>query len=276
MTINLIKKRKNIEKLCHFIPSKKLREKILKKYDTNFLLSDLNYHYIANFNELLKENDKCLIIAISEADEFIGCGGILSKHKEKFDCLLLDNENNKTNEFNTVMNKLNIMNYCLSNIYNNDINDNSMNQFDIKKYDYIFIPYEYDFENQQCVKNKLIKEIINRATYKENLKIVYYELFATILDFNYLENISDYICSKTELINSYRIMNEYNYAKRILGLNYYRALVAFSNFEYAEVFKVININEYLKNDEYDFLNSIIWWIPSKKLREKLRKKFIYK
>ena len=233
------------------------------------LVKNSIYKPYCNMDTLIEKQDKCLLVAPHPDDDSIGCGGILYKHKEQFDCVCtnssaLDSEasirnikvediaDERINEFNNVMKKLNLQNYWIFKIYGSrplmykveENFNNYLKVLDFNKYDKIFVPYRYDSHREhRYVSNSLIPRLMKKTGYKKTAKIAYYEVWASILDYNYFEDISDYIDKKTELINTYTSRIKAKYAERILGLNYFRGFIA--KVEYAEAFKIISANEYI-------------------------------
>lgn len=268
--VDVIKRYEKIQKLVGYIPIKNLREKILNKYNPHYIRWDFLYKYYAEPNTLLKDNDKCLLIAPHPDDESIGCGGILYKHRDKFDCICVNSSavnavaesknvtvdeeaNTRISEFKKVMKKLEINNYWIYKICGDqplmykveELFEEYAKVLDFKKYDYIFVPYKYDSHREhRHVANSLVPRLIKRNGYKKTTKIVYYEVWEPMANINYFEDISDYVGEKKSLISIYKSQIYEEYIKRMFGLHSYRGIL--TGFEYAEAYRVISINEYLK------------------------------
>lgn len=218
--------------------------------------------------KLIKPNDKVLIIAPHPDDEVIACGGIIAKYSNQIDILCINSSGVKyeftresaeeiadlrIKEFYRVMKEAGIHKFWIAKIWGvppmfkeikSHISD-YMNNFDWKNYDFIFLPHRYDGHREhRYVGNHLIPQILNRMGYKRNLKIVRYEVWGTMNEINYFEDISMCIDEKKRLINLYESRAAGEYSERIGALNFYRGLLA--KCQYAEAYKVETIKEYLK------------------------------
>ena len=223
-------------------------------------------------SSLIQPEDKVLIIAPHPDDEVIGCGGIISKYPTQVDVLCINSAGVKyswnteseeeiaqirCNEFYNTMKLAGINKAWIAKIFGippmfEEINknfSNYINNFNFQQYDFIFIPHEYDNHREhRFVGNHLLKRILKKTGYKKSLKIVRYEIWGTMQNPNYYEDITDYVSQKEELINNYKSRKRANYAEHILGLNYYRALIPFlgEKEKYVEAFCIQSIENYLK------------------------------
>ena len=218
--------------------------------------------------ELIKPNDKILIVAPHPDDEVIACGGIIAKYSHQIDILCINSSGVKyestkesaeeiadlrIKEFYNVMKAAGIYKSWIAKIWGvppmfKDINSHItsyLNNFEWKSYDFIFVPHMYDGHREhRYVGNHLIPQILTRTGYKKNLKIVRYEVWSTMNEINYFEDISMCIEEKKRLINLYESRAAGEYSERIGALNFYRGLLA--KCQYAEAYKVETIKEYLK------------------------------
>lgn len=221
-----------------------------------------------NKNGLICEDDRVLIIAPHPDDEVIACGGIIAKYASQIDVLCINSsgvkyEHDKVDaediakiriqEFYDVVRTAGIHKAWIANIWGippmfkqiaSHIND-YINAFEWDTYDYIFIPHRMDGHREhRYVGNYLVPRVLKKTGYKKTLKIARYEVWSTMDDPNYFEEISEYVGRKEELINLYVSRKGGNYAARMIALNYYRGILA--GCEYAEAFRVIPIKDYLR------------------------------
>lgn len=218
-------------------------------------------------SNLIKEKDRILIIAPHPDDEVIACGGIIAKYAPQIDVLCINSSGVKyesskdcaekiaglrVQEFYHVMKSAGIHKAWIAKIWGippmfREINshiDDYISQFDWKKYDFIFIPHRTDGHREhRYVGNYLVPLILNKTGYKSGLRMVRYEVWGTLPDINYFEDISEYIEEKERLINLYVSRQEGEYAARMSALNYYRGMLA--KCKYAEAYKVETVQTYL-------------------------------
>ena len=230
--------------------------------------------YPIEHSSLIKPEYKLLIVAPHPDDEAIGCGGVIAKYPNQIDILCVNSSgvkydwNKETeeeiaqircDEFYNVSKKAGINKSYIAKIWGippmfkqikSNFN-NYLSQFNFSDYDIIFIPHKYDGHREhRFVSNCLIKKLLKKSGYKKTLKIARYEVWEALNNPNYYEDITDFISQKEELINAYESRKKANYAKRILGLNYYRALIPFDSPEkYAEAFYIQEIKDYLKEKD---------------------------
>lgn len=255
---------------------KMLHSKIQKIFSPKNLRNQMliKFYPVENSN-LIKKGDKILIIAPHPDDEVIGCGGIIAKYKNQIDVLCINSSGVKyewnsesaeeiaqirCDEFYETMKHAGINKCRIAKIWGvppmfDSINshlDDYINNFDYKNYDYIFVPHQFDGHREhRFVGNHLVKKILKRTGYKKDLKIARYEVWSTIKDPNYFEDITDVKQEKEFLINLYKSRSGAKYAEKILALNYYRAMTPFfSNPEkFAEAFYIQSIQEYLNEKD---------------------------
>lgn len=232
-------------------------------YSNRFIKLSKAFHYEKFFCKelVLKETDKCLLLAPHPDDETFGCGGLLLKYPQNFEVICLTDGKAggynaespeelaqiRKNEFKSVMDKLNISSYKFMDIpdgklvYNYDV----FKKIKLENYDYIFIPNYFDqHKDHKAVSNLVQKYFINHKA-KQNLKIVFYEVWAALPFPNYYTDITTIIKQKKELINLYASQNRYvSFQDGIISLNNYRGMLV--NVGYAEVVSIIDLNTYMK------------------------------
>lgn len=211
-------------------------------------------------------NKKILIIAPHPDDEVISCGGIISKYYKNIDILCINSSGIKYDwnqesaeeiatlrckEFYEVSKYAKINKSYIAKIYGIppmfkgiiDNFNNYLSNFNFNDYDIIFIPYINDAHREhRFVSNYIFPKLLLKQKYKNNLKIAMYEVWSTIPDCNFYEDISNNVDNKIELIKKYSSRTKNRYHERILALNFYRGLV--SGYEYAEAFKIIKIKNF--------------------------------
>ncbi len=195
---------------------------------------------------VLKENDKCLVLAPHPDDESIGCAGIMAIYPKNFKVICLTHGNDeRKNEFENAMNILNVDREML-NIKDKHIIDDyeTFKTIDFKDFNYIFIPYIYD----QHSDHKAVSAHLNKylKTHKTgDLKIVFYEVWSTMNMPNAFVDITSVVDKKREAINCHQSqVNEKDYTTKILGLNEYRGML--NNIGFAEAFTVLDKKDFQK------------------------------
>lgn len=226
------------------------------------LLKLTNFYYTATTTpkELcLKESDKCLLLTPHQDDESIGCGGLLLKHSENFEIICLtdgrlgadfapdENIKIRKDEFISAMKYLNIDNYSFLDIEDRKLINNyeTFKQLDISQYDYIFIPNNLDQHADHKAVTALLQKLIKKTKHKNNVKVVMYEVWATLGLPNFYTDITNVTHRKKELIANYKTQLEsIDYDERIIALNKYRGMARGVGF--AESFTVLDKSTFLK------------------------------
>lgn len=196
----------------------------------------------------LNENDRCLVLAPHPDDESIGMGGILNLYSEKFDVICLTSPSEeRISEFESAMSFAGIENYKMLDLVDKHI-INGFEKFkniDVSSYDYIFIPYIFDQHKDHKAVSLLLKRLLEGTKHKNDLKIVYYEVWSAMSLPNYFVDISSVSDKKAEMINLHKSqIATKDYAQKILGLNSYRGLLR--SLDYVESFSVMTTNEFFK------------------------------
>ncbi|EKE03434.1 MAG: N-acetylglucosaminyl-phosphatidylinositol de-N-acetylase family protein Est14A [uncultured bacterium] len=239
-----------------------------KKLYQKFLFADrlLKIARIFHFEKLsgslfeLESADKCLILSPHPDDETVGCAGLLLKYPQNFDiicvtdgrCGSYDHTPEETTEirrkeFEAAMARYGISSYSFLNIEDRKLINNYsvFKSLDIADYDYIFLPNYFDQNKDHKAVTVLLQKLLLNKKYKNNLKIVFYEVWSALPLPNYFFNISDVVESKKELINLYQSQVRYvSFVESIIGLNKYRGMQ--SNCHYAEAFSIMDVRTFMK------------------------------
>lgn len=194
----------------------------------------------------LQKTDKCLIIAPHPDDESIGCGGILNLHPDNFDVICLTSPSKeRKEEFKAAMDFAGIKNYQMYDLEDKHIIDgyNKFKVINISNYDYVFIPFVFDQHKDHKAVSLLLEKHLKNTKHKENLKIVYYEVWSAMSLPQFFVDISKVAQKKAEMINLHKSqIATKDYAQKILGLNSYRGLL--KSIDYVESFSILNIKEF--------------------------------
>lgn len=195
---------------------------------------------------LLKEDDKCLVIAPHPDDESIGCAGIMAKNSKNFSVICLTHGNDeRKNEFENAMNILNVDRKIL-NIKDKHILEDyeTFKTIDFKGFNYVFIPYIYDQHNDHKAVSVHLNQYL-KENKTANFKIVFYEVWSTMNMPNAFVDISNVVDIKKEAINCHKSqVSEKDYTTKILGLNEYRGML--NNIGFAEAFTVLDKKDFQK------------------------------
>lgn len=232
------------------------------------LRNQMMYQMISEeMNHLIKKTDRILIVAPHPDDEVIACGGIIAKYASQIDVLCINSSGVKyekdrssaeeiaelrVREFYNVMTSAGVHKAWIAKIWGippmfqkiDSHIDDYISKFNWPEYDFIFVPHRADGHREhRYVGNHLIPLILRKTGYKPSLRIVQYEVWGTLTDINYFENISECIKEKERLINLYVSRQEGEYAARMSALNYYRGILA--KCKYAEAYRVETVQTYL-------------------------------
>lgn len=247
---------------------KQLSKKITKLYKdfvyaNRFIKLARIFHYEKFFCEelSLKKETKCLLLAPHPDDETFGCGGLLINNFENFDIVCLTDGKKggygevspqelasiRKNEFSSVMNKLNILSYKFLDIPDGKLiyNYDTFKQINYEDYDYIFIPNYFDQHKDHKAVTTLLQKYALNHKLKSNVKIAYYEVWATLPFPNYFVDITSVMDVKKDLIGQYSSQTKYvNFLKGISALNSYRGILV--NRDFSELFSIIDLNTFMK------------------------------
>lgn len=241
--------------LILMIPIGKWKHRLMKKY-----LPDER-------SVVVNKNTRCLVVAPHPDDEIIGCGGIMLKYKNNFDCCVMassglgddvisaeKNADIRIKEFNSVMKKAGIKKYWIFKTFGippmyRQIRKHLreyMSVLDTKQYDYIFIPHTNDNHREhKFISRCIVKKILRRNGYKRNLKICYYGVWTPLMGATYFEDIESVQDKKYKLLQMYKSQNiSVSYPDMAKGLNLYYGGLSHANMKYAEAFKVVSVQQY--------------------------------
>jgi len=196
---------------------------------------------------ILKDTDKCLVIAPHPDDESIGCGGIISRYTKKFKVICLTHgDDNRQAEFDNAMNYLNVEHEILT-LKDKHIIEGyeEFSKIDFREFNYIFVPYIFDQHDDHKAVSILLDKYLKQNKISNELNIVFYEVWSAMSMPNYFVDISRVVENKKNAINFHKSqVNEKDYASKILGLNQYRGMII--NSKSVECFTVLSVNEFKK------------------------------
>ena len=214
----------------------------------------------------IKSQDKILVIAPHPDDESLGCGGFMLAYKKQIDafCFLSSgiepNAKEKSDkrifEWNSAMEFIGCNNLGIIELYGEkpllpritDNMDEYLKRLNTKEYDYIFMPNLKDnHPEHQYISGTVMRKILLKNGYKNDLKIVFYEVWSLIEKPNAFFEINS--GKKSDLLSLYKTQwSVCNLPQKILGLNCYRGVDAGFK-EYVEAFEVVTVNEYLETTQ---------------------------
>ena len=215
----------------------------MKKF-VRFLLN-LRYGYklpklIKSKEWQIKPTDKICILAPHADDESIGCGGLLAKYGKQCDVILLTDgtpDGNKEiqkireEEFVKVMAFFGVKNYSFMRARDGKLVEaySLFEKIDFSKFTYVVMPHGLDSHKDHVVPQAFFRRLKKEKGLRA--KAVYYEVWGAMnAPTNYI-NISDVVDRKKEAIHLYTSQSNIDYASRILGLNHYRGIRHFVEFE---------------------------------------------
>lgn len=270
-----------IYKICKIlfsiVPVKKWRHEGRKEFTNRLLdltgsiayLNDSLIPKFADSNKLIKPGDSILIIAPHPDDDCIGCGGIMAKYSNQCDVMCINSSGFKRpcdtqsyeeiaemriGEFNDVMDFLGVRNRWIWKIFGKPPHfhkiiknrDEYLKNVNFRDYTHIFVPDRFDGHREhQFLTKSFIPELLNIGGYNPETIICYYNVWGTVTQPNYFEDITAFQEKKMKalLLYSSRMKVEDNYAKRITGLNYFYGL--FLGVKYAEAFRCETVKTFL-------------------------------
>jgi len=222
--------------------------------------------------------DKILFISPHPDDEVISCGGFIAKYNKQIDMFCPNSSgikysddtltaqeiaDNRIKTMTEVAKSVGIENIYVKKIwFEKDGKESAfdkmeksfedyINNIDVSEYDIILVPHKTDdHPSHMYVGNILLKKMLKKQGFKENLKIMRYELWSTIEKPNYYEDITDFVEAKKELIYAYGERGE-KYFNRIIALNKYRTIkpYLFNEERFVEAFYVEDVKTYLNEPE---------------------------
>lgn len=229
--------------------------------------------------EIIKPTYKFLIISLKPDDIAIACGGFVSKYHNQTDILCVNIDGLKYED------KIFPIQQTYDLIYSNyqniaktsginkifvrtplqmeDDNKKTIEErianylisLNLNDYDIILAPQKDEKSPEYRYTGSILLKALLEKGYKNNLKILRYELFNPIKDANYYEDITSVVKNKAELILSYKTGEGKSYIDNILNLNKFRSFTSYLNgtAEYVEAFYTDDTNAFMQIP--DIINS---------------------
>lgn len=239
--------KKNLFKILY----KKTKLRILKSY--------LSVNYSPKKFEL-SESDNCLCLAPHQDDETIGMGGTLVKYNKLFDVICLTNGAKgfkykshdeaveiRKKEFEKAMEIAEVRSSGTLDIEDRALIDNykKFSQINIESYDYIFLPNIIDQHKDHKATSALLYQLLKEKKHKNNLRIVFYEVWSPLSIATAAIDISENIETKKRMLLEYKSQCEQrSYYEASIGIARYRGLA--KKMEYAEAFWTMSVNEFME------------------------------
>lgn len=220
-------------------------------------------------NIKLNFNERILVVAPHPDDESIGCGGLIIKYGEKCDVLLITDGRNgdgsgwvnkndlvliRHQEINDAMdiagiNKLYELKIPDSTAF---LNYNIVKKFNIKDYQYIFIPNRHERHPDHETLYPFFKKMIKNQ--KSKAQLIDYEVWTPLRYTPIILDISGVIGRKKMMISKYQSqIKDMDYVSMAESLNRYRGIC--NNIEYAEAFCPSRYDSIVRN--------FFHWLPIK-------------
>lgn len=223
-----------------------------------------------------KKEDRILVVSPHQDDETIGCGGLLLLYGSQCDVLLLtDGRKGLSNKYNDENKLVEIRNKELDKamkiakvnkihrleIKNNELNKNVdiVKRFNIKEYDYIFVPNKYETQDD----HKIVLSIFKSMKLSQGTKahIFEYEVWTPLRTPTWFLNISGVISKKEKMLDTYvSQMEDRNYKEYGIALNKYRGM--FIKADYAEAYQDSN---------YSGLKAKVYEVMPNKVKDLIKK-----
>lgn len=214
---------------------------------------------------VLRDTDKCLVLAPHADDESIALGGLMLKHPKAFDVICVTNcaTGNPKRGFNETIQErrlefeaamkfveINRFQYNLS--ITSDNLENSYTKFesllrtiDFNDYMHVFLPHHFDQHQDHMAITRLFRKYCKNHRLDSCISIILFEVWTPMTMPNRYVDISDVMGEKMRLINMYASQTQViDYANRIQGLNRYRGMIP--HVDYAECFQQMNVKEFME------------------------------
>jgi len=203
--------------------------------------------------QLILEDQRCLVLAPHADDEAIGCGGILLAYPDLCDVICLTDGRyggtgdpdilikTREAEFISVMNQVGIRNFSMLGIEDNGLVDGyePFSKIDLHPYDLIFIPNFLDEHPDHKALAKLLKKSLTCKRHAPDVRIAMYEVWAALPIPNYYIDLSDIVEKKKSLIRMYDSQTIlFDFAARITALNIFRGMLV--KRECAEMYTIVD------------------------------------
>ena len=195
----------------------------------------------------IKSKDRILVVAPHPDDESIGMGGVLALYKRQCDVLLLtDGRHGHSSNIDIDENKLidkrkeeikkaveyaNIKTLFMLEIEDRMVNANKkkLAQFNIKDYDYIFVPNRYESDIDHKVVYPIVKKMIKKQ--KAKAKLYEYEVWTTLRCPTDYIDITPVIEIKRKMICCHNSqLEDCDYGEKGIALSNYRGMYAHCNY----------------------------------------------
>lgn len=236
----------------------------LKSIVFNKLLPKIYKFYLSvntkQFPLLINENDKALLLAPHADDESLGAGGTLAKYPKNFDVVCLTNgikglknlppeeaKKVREEEFLTAMKIAGVNSAKVLDIQDRDViaGYDELSKIDVSDYDYIFLPNLIDTHKDHKSVAILVKKLLENKPHKENIQIIFYEVWSALALPNRFIDISETIDIKAKMLEAHKSqMALRNYLPASVGMSQYRALVP--NVKNAEAFLALDEKTFKK------------------------------
>jgi len=211
----------------------------------------------------IKKTDKILILAPHADDESIGCGGLLLHYASQCDVICLTNcrtgnmsltpqkaIKERESEFISAMESINVHSYYFNKLIDSDNLGQSYKYFadilslyNLSKYEYLCIPIFYDQHQDHKAVSKLLQRYLTENNITIKAKILFYEVWSTVLLANKYIDLTGILPSKYNLIGFHKSqIKDIDYRERIQALNIYRGMIV--NKQAAEVYFEITAKEF--------------------------------
>ena len=194
----------------------------------------------------IKPTDRICILAPHADDEAIGGGGLLVKYGLQCDVILLtdgakggdrskpeETSAVRLKEFKQAMDYFKVKNYRIMGAKDGYLLDayDKFKQLDFTAYDYVVMPHPHDSHKDHIVPQAFFARL-KKENKKITAKTVYYEVWGAMSAPTHYIDISDIATQKQDAINIYSSQTaNIDYASRILGLNHYRGIKHYVEYE---------------------------------------------
>jgi LmbE family N-acetylglucosaminyl deacetylase len=250
----------------------KLSDRVYYKI-TNLMKSTIQNRYIstvANFINRFEvtypkefeftSSDKILLLAPHADDESIGAASLMLKYPSNLKVVCVTDgrygdDSLKTDElikireseFSEAMRFCGVEEYSFLGVEDTKVLE-SIDKFDrlnLTHYDYIFLPNYLDQHQDHKAIALIVKNILKSCKRVSKIKVVFYEVWATLPYMNAYIDLSDIVDKKRELINIYKSQMKFvKYDDRIIALNQYRGMLPQK--EFVEAFFVVSMDKFFE------------------------------
>ena len=207
-------------------------------------------------NVNINDTDKILVVAPHADDESIGCGGLLSLYGKQCDLLLVTDGRKghvsnkysdeelikiRKQEFIEAANLAHVHKCFFLDIEDTKTLENKQTiyKFNIKDYDYIFVPNRYENQVDHSCLLKIFTKM--KKIQHSKAKLFEYEVWTPMQSPTWYLDISSVIENKKKMIAVHKSqISDCDFVSHGIGLSSYRGM--FNNKEYAEGFTDANFS----------------------------------